>query len=243
MPDVLSLQVVRDLCSTLQNSGHSCVGFHLDGNGYLRGTYHGTHFAPSTSGGTKLDELLGSNHGVLAPQERYELAITLTCSLLQLSATPWLDQAWSKTDIIFFKSKGDSINLDHPYLTREHTHPCPPHVTPVLERCDDCVKIGALGIMLLEICSGQPIETLIRPDDLGPNDQVTVISQLQAARRWLKNKGVGYGFAFPQAIKFCLQCFVDPSSCLTDEPLARAIRERVLEPLDAERTMLLYGPG
>jgi hypothetical protein len=59
----------------------------------------------------------------LLPQEDvYCLAITLVASVFQLSHTPWLDQKWSKKQIVFLRA-GDShslaIDIKYPYLLRD----------------------------------------------------------------------------------------------------------------------------
>ncbi|EXJ78185.1 hypothetical protein A1O3_09346 [Capronia epimyces CBS 606.96] len=98
--------------------------------------------------------------------------------------------------------------------------------------------------MLLEICYLRPIEELLVPEDLGPNNQPTEISYLQAARRWLmEKKGKGeFSFAFLNAISYCLQCFMNPYASLSNQAFSKTIEERILVPLEDEMNMLLFGP-
>ena len=98
--------------------------------------------------------------------------------------------------------------------------------------------------MLFEICYGLPIEELLRPEDLGPNNRPSEISYLQAARRWLMGKECNgeFSFAFVKAISYCLQCFMNPSASLSDLEFSRTIEENVLVPLIEEMDMLLFGP-
>jgi hypothetical protein len=187
--------------------------------------------------------------GTLNQQERYNLSITLTSSLLQLSHTPWLQGTWNKADIIFLRAKdgcpmsGIAVDIKHPYLTREYKQ-----TTTLVRRSsdepNDSSKVVALGVMLLEICYGLPIEEILRPEDLGPNNRPTEISYLQAARRWLMGKeGTGeFSFAFVKAIRYCLQCFMDPCASLSNQAFSKTIEEHVLAPLEKEMNMLLFGP-
>jgi hypothetical protein len=166
-----------------------------------------------------------------------------------LSHTPWLRDSWNKADIVFFRAKDGSpvsnvsVDIRHPYLTRKHQQ-----TATLIHRSNsdpnDSSKIAALGIMLLEICYGLPIEQLVMPEDLGPNNRPTEISYLQAARRWLMGKeSYGeYSFAFVKAISYCLQCFMNSSASLLDQEFSKTMEENVLAPLEEEMNMLLFGP-
>ncbi|KAK6541414.1 hypothetical protein TWF694_007226 [Orbilia ellipsospora] len=243
------LQIVTDLCSMLQNPCHPCIGFCLDIDDRLRGAYDAQRSVAYVDGGVSLQEILTTVPGGLSGKEQYDLSLTLASSILQLSHTPWLQESWSKADILFLRAKDQhpghkvGVDLKHPYLTREHTQ-----ATALIRRTtgepNDSSKILALGIMLLEICSGVPIETLLRPDDLGPNNQPNEISHLQAARRWVMEKQDRgeCSYAFIEAISYCLQCFMNPSARLSDLAFSKTIEERVLAPLDTEMNMVLFGP-
>ncbi|KAL9580258.1 MAG: hypothetical protein Q9203_006375 [Teloschistes exilis] len=197
------LQIVTNLCSILQRPCHPCIGFCLDSEGHLRGAYNAQRSVAYIDGGVTLQDILTKKLGTLSPQERYNLSITLTSSMLQLSHTPWLQETWSKADIIFLKAKdgctmsGITVDIKHPYLAREHKQ-----TTKLVSQSsgtpNDCSKVVALGIMLLEICYGLPIEELLLPEDLGNDNRPTEILHLQAARRWLISKeGKGeFSFAF-----------------------------------------------
>ncbi|EGX52137.1 hypothetical protein AOL_s00043g527 [Orbilia oligospora ATCC 24927] len=170
--------------------------------------------------------------------------------MLQLSHTPWLQEGWSKADIIFLNAKGGrsmsrtKVDIQRPYLTREHKQ-----IATLARKSsgepNDSSKVLALGIMLLEIWYGLPIERLMEPDDLGPNNRETEITYLQAARRCVMDKaGKGdFSFAFIKAISYCLQCFMNPSASLSDLAFSKTIEEQVLAPLEAEMNMLLFGPS
>ena len=98
--------------------------------------------------------------------------------------------------------------------------------------------------MLLEICCGQPIENLRRPEDLGPNNEPNELSNLSAARRWLleQKSKEDISFAFYSAILHCLKYFADPTANLEDMEFSQTIEEQVLAPLEKEQNFLLWGP-
>lgn len=246
--DPSQLQIVTDLCSILQQPCYPCIGFCVDDNGCLRGAYPAhDRSAAYVENGIGLDEILTDRSRSLSKDEVYNLSITLAPSLLQLSHTPWLQQTWHKANIIFLRASNDSavtVDIKHPYLAREHKSD---HLQLIRHHSvseNDCSKILALGIMLLEICCGQPIENLRRPEDLCPKNEPNELSNLGTARRCLlEQKGKGnISFAFYSAISHCLKCFVDPEANLDNMEFTRNMEEQVLAPLEEEQNALLYGP-
>lgn len=244
------LQIVTNLCSILQRQCHPCIGFCLDSEGHLRGAYNARRSVAYIDGGVTLQDILTKKLGTLSPQEQYNLSITLTSSMLQLSHTPWLQETWSKADIIFLRAKDEytksriTVDIKHPYLAREYKQ-----TTKLVSQSsgtpNDCSKVLALGVMLLEIYYGLPIEELLLPEDLGTDNRPTEISHLQAARRWLMGQeGKGeFSFAFVKAISYCFQCFMNPSASLSCHAFSKTIEEHVLAPLEEEMNMLLFGPS
>lgn len=104
--------------------------------------------------GVSLRDIIMKQSGAMRPQERYNLFITLTSSLLQLSHTPWFQETWSKTDILFFRandgypSSGITVDVRHPYLTREYKNSTA-LIRQNISQPFDSIKIVALGVMLL----------------------------------------------------------------------------------------------
>ena len=236
---------MTNLCSVLQQPSHPWIGFCLDSKGHLRGAYPAQPRALAyVENAVSLGEMLAKRQGSLSKEEAYSLSITLSSSLLQLSHTPWLGQSWDKADIIFLRAKdgsGLSVDMKHPYLTREHMSDNTGAMRHNAYPGNDCSKLLSLGVLLMEIDSGQPIENLRLPEDLGPNNEPNELSNLQAARRWIleqKNKG-DLTFAFYSAISHCLKCFVDPTASLQNTDFRRTVEEQVLAPLEEEMNFLL----
>ncbi|KAL4887786.1 hypothetical protein BDV59DRAFT_162775 [Aspergillus ambiguus] len=192
-----------------------------------------------------LEDLLPKIQGRLSMMELYTLAITLTTSVLQLSPTPWLDSLVCKRDIAFLRANDrsyTSVDLHHPYLIHRHSLGTSGGGDE-RRRANDCSNLLALAIMLLEINSARHIETLHCTEDFGPNCEVTELTDLSAARRWLgeqKNRG-NVSCAFFSAIAYCLQSFVNPQALLRDQKFCKAVEEQVLAPLEEEMRFLLLG--
>ncbi|KAI9699903.1 MAG: hypothetical protein M1820_006965 [Bogoriella megaspora] len=246
-----SLELVENLCSILQQPSHPCIGFCLDSNDDLRGAYPAQPRAVAfVDHAVSLEEILLRRQGSLSKEveEVYSLCITLSSSLLQLSQTPWLHHTWGKADIIFLRAKDaskSSIDLKHPYLTREHAKSNTKSIRHSSAPDNDCSKLLALGVLLMEINSGKPIEHLRRAEDTSPNNERNELIDLQILRRWMleqKNKGE-LTFAFYSAIAHCLKCFVDPTASLQNPEFRTTIESQILSPLEEEMAFLLFGPN
>lgn len=112
-----------------------------------------------------LSDVLSEHNSRLSRQKRFKLATVLASSLLQLQTTPWLIGSFEKRNIFFYRH-GEDMTLDHPYLRHSFPGPstgCKP--TTIQPQSDLDFRIAArasldnLGILLLELCFGQPIET------------------------------------------------------------------------------------
>lgn len=238
------LQVVTNLCSVLLQPSHPWLGFCLDSNGHLRGAYPAQPRALTyIENAVSLGEMLAKRQASLSKEEVYSLSITLSSSLLQLSHTPWLGQSWDKADIIFLRAKdgsASSVDVRHPYPTREHRSDNARLIRHKNYPKNDCSKLLALGVLLIEINAGQPIESLRLPGDLIPDSEPNELTDLQASRRWVleqKDKG-NLTIGFSSAISHCLKCFVDPNASLQNLDFRKAVEEHVLAPLEEEFSFL-----
>ncbi|KAI9668924.1 MAG: hypothetical protein M1829_005236 [Trizodia sp. TS-e1964] len=224
----------------------SMSGFYVD-NGNLRGAYSAHHRTVTyINDSISLDKILAGNSRSLSMTEIYILSITLISSLLQLSETPWLEQSWHKSDILFLRATdGSSVKADikHPYLAREHKPDPIQQARYNVFFGKDSSKILALGILFLEIFCGHPIEKLRQLKNVGACNEPNDLINLGVVRRWLEElytKG-DITFGFKSAILHCLQCSLDPSADLQDLEFARAIEEKVLAPLENEQSFILSG--
>ena len=247
--DLTRLSLVDNLCSVLQHPIHPSIGFCLDSDDNLRGAYPAQPRAMAfIEHAVSLEEILLKGEGLLSKEveEVYSLCITLSSSLLQLSNTPWLTHSWSKTDIIFLRAKdalGSSVDLKHPYLTREHTM----IDTKAIRHnnlCDnDCSKLLALGVLLTEIKFGKTIENLRHAEDTSPTSERSELTDLQTTRNWMREHEGELSFGFQSAIAHCLKSFADPTASLQNPDFRKTVEDQVLAPLEQEMAFLLHGPN
>lgn len=175
----------------------------------------------------------------LSTEEIYSLSVTLSSSLLQLSHTPWLIHSWTKSNILFLRAKKASvsrIDFKHPYLTTEHIH----GAAIASPRQNDSRNVLALAILLVEILSRQPIESLRRPQDMGTDQQPNEFTDLQVMHIWIREQEElgNLTSVFRSAISHCLKCFVGSALDLTDTESRVSIEEQVLSPLQEEMSFL-----
>ncbi|KAK3341838.1 hypothetical protein B0T25DRAFT_488810 [Lasiosphaeria hispida] len=232
-PPQLQLPEVTDICFAIESAAHPLVGLRLCSSGTLRGLYE-VKSPPcklSAECVALCDFLLATKREDFSLSDLYMLAITLVSSILQLSETPWLQQPWSKQNIQFLRLRGncdDSVDIRHPYLTQGG-----PETVPSDQRQQvDSRNMLALAIMLLEIQSGTPIESVRQGEE----------ADLTTAKRWLdmRLETGRLTWQFAGAITSCLQCYLDPSASFSNPDFLRAVEEKVLGPLESEM-QYLYG--
>ena len=149
-----------------------------------------------------------SRYGELSRQQRLGLAITLASTVLQLYKSPWLDSAWGKRNILFFVDGFDEDNcpvIGDPYVLCPFG--LPPHRSPPLPPSGNTTKetLLALGIMLIELCSNQPLEDLC---PTGANDirNLPTADRYEAADHMIddvyREEGNRYGYAVQRCVRF-----------------------------------------
>jgi hypothetical protein len=161
LPD--KLEIIQDLCSTIQSAGQPCLGFYLDpisqdplSRCVLRGTYPAAQ-RPICRGHdlVTLEQMLFSpqtnSWQPLTEEDRYLLAITLVASFAQLHDTPWIGKRWSERDVLFCEeatrintAHRKRIDVRHPFVTKTYDLDCEHPIRPQLP----CPLIGqaAAGI-------------------------------------------------------------------------------------------------
>ncbi|RYP22194.1 hypothetical protein DL765_001842 [Monosporascus sp. GIB2] len=237
---------ITSICSTIRTAAHPLVGFYLDSSDILRGLYQ----VQSSS------RRLMTKHmtmGQLLPhlkqslRDRYSLAITMASSVLQLGETPWLGQPWCKSDVIFLRlnDQGEQlVDMNHPYLTFVHHAEdiAATERTKQLQRPSQ-LNMLALGIMLLEIYFGTPLESRKKQAANESDPEPDVGADLLAAHRWMQTQYAAGNLtnAFNKAATFCLQSYLDPSASFGDAKFVQAVEKQVLDPLEREVQMLVHG--
>jgi len=212
---------IIDLCSTLSKGRRPCFGF-LDGDGYRFEVYPGQQTAAGIELETvSLDALLHHSRSPLTRRRRYYLALILASSYLQLCSTPWLNAPLRKDSILFLRdpSSEGRLLIDNPYICRKMAK------QPTKDAND---AISTLGIRLLELCFGIPLEECEFRRQLPPGDEVSgPILDRAAAVLWSKTVNEEAGSDFADAIEWCLH-----AKELSDGSWRREIWTRVIDPLE-----------
>ncbi|RMZ90250.1 hypothetical protein DV736_g2529, partial [Chaetothyriales sp. CBS 134916] len=118
--------------------------------------------------GVTLRSLLAESPKRMKTREQLILAVTLAHAALHCSEGPWLCQDWGKDQVSFFRSDlQEDPDYSHPYLNVSFDdREIGSSDNNNLFRHHDNPYILALGILLLEIRLGKPIESYHEDEDL-----------------------------------------------------------------------------
>jgi hypothetical protein len=213
--------LIKDICSAFSSTCPDCIGV-LEADEHRFMLYPG---AQSSSMGQlsviSLEQLL-RNANSLTRRKRYFLALTLASTYLQLRETPWLNAYLRKDSIVFLQdpAKPDSAQLDHPYIRREISKTTSTSATDAL---------STLGIRLLELCFGSPIEaTRYRKQLPDGDDTLAPIFDYTAALQWSDSVAEEAGPEFAEAIQWCLH-----AKALKEDNRRTDLWQHVIVPLEA----------
>ena len=121
--DPANLQHVTSLCTVIRQPPHPFVVFCLNDKGCLASRPSLNKIAAEyVQQSSSLEALLPQFEAQLPIAEVYGLAITLISSIFQLNHTPWLENKWSKRDIVFARANSNmpsSVDLRYPSLAKE----------------------------------------------------------------------------------------------------------------------------
>ncbi|KAM7204850.1 hypothetical protein V8F33_001439 [Rhypophila sp. PSN 637] len=163
-----------------------------------------------------LDQIITTG---VSRKQRYLLALTLASSFLQLLDTPWLPVSWKRSDIVFLlhNQQTDLSQQLQPYLKRDISL-LPLSHTPSTNLLslgsgsggkttiiDLNRSLDKLGILLLELCFGQLLETQYNKMRLTPGaGEERTIFDLYVARSWLYEVEDEAGREYFEAVAWCL---------------------------------------
>ncbi|CZT44402.1 uncharacterized protein RSE6_04564 [Rhynchosporium secalis] len=158
---------IKDFCSLISSQvlSKQCLGFLSDGEHRHDVLPFPTDVILESEAYISLsDILLNEGSRRLSSQKRFRLATILASTLLQLQTTPWLLGNFEKKDI-FFQCHGDNVSFDYPYFRHSFTS-LPQNLSSSLNTAQSDIELRRaartslekLGILLLELTSGQPIE-------------------------------------------------------------------------------------
>jgi hypothetical protein len=178
----------------------------------------------------------------LGRKHRLALAVKLASALLQLYKTPWLEEMWGKQDILFIQQQDDSCNdiLQKPFVSKPFIPPtCKlqrsqeqgPATYPSREvRNQSTFK---LGVLLIELWFGKPLEDLRIATDMDNQNEANQITDFATARRLLEDVYCEAGESYGNAVRRCIFCEFDqwPPS-LDSRAMKDAVHRGVVMPLE-----------
>ncbi|KAI4189759.1 MAG: hypothetical protein L6R41_001242 [Letrouitia leprolyta] len=180
-----------------------------------------------------LQSLLHNSHHLPLIAKR-KLAVILARSLLHLHEGLWLGTEWSKRHITFFYANSDTIDYQRPYVTTSFDGD--DEAAPDLSLFHRNASILALGILLVEIHTGKPIETYRTPEDLCNGTEVNANTDWTVADRVVKSLD-DCSHGYKDAVSACLDTSWVPAAQrvnLDDELTRKGFYSDVVQPLEDE---------
>ncbi|KAF2643630.1 hypothetical protein P280DRAFT_466398 [Massarina eburnea CBS 473.64] len=138
--------------------------------------------------------------GSLSRRQRYAIALLVASSVAQLQFTPWLRTGLTKEDVLFFSSGGDdNITFTEPFIRQGFS------ISSPASSCEtsEC-NFYSLGILLLELCFGKPLEDhpIRRKHPAGDGDSKQAFD-LMAALQWSRSVCDEGGEDYAAAVRWC----------------------------------------
>lgn len=181
----------------------------------------------------------------LTQHDKLRVAVHLASSVLQLYKTPWLDEKWSDNDVYFIHRPDLAITgklgtqgvFAHPFVYRTFSSTTIPSAnTPQPpNRVIRNPSLFTLGILLIELLYGKPIEDLQTAQDA--NCEGTPGVAWCTAERLIEEEiEFEAGPRYLEAVRRCIRCdFNRGNASLENVEFQRAVYEGVVLPL--ERTL------
>lgn len=165
---------------------------------------------------------------------RYQLAITLASTVLQLHATPWLSKTWDLKDIYLFRNLNDQPLYQQPYVS----HGFPQH-HPDLQASEKQPPLWAqspiiwgLGVGLLELSFGRRLDTFKTATQLAEQGDKAMLTELKIITALSNDIESREGYRYADAVKRCLFFHFDAREMNLDDPaFQEAFYQRVVVPL------------
>ncbi|KUI72164.1 hypothetical protein VM1G_07495 [Cytospora mali] len=176
---------------------------------------------------------------VISRRDRFEMATHIASALLQTYRSPWLPPQWTKGNFYFLADDERRLVCSrYPLVSRKFAsspltdddgdeNPSPQQQ---LDQAREC--LSTLGIMILELIFGKPIEDCkFRCNYYGvdgrPNDQTDV----STAQRWASEVLGDSGPEISDVVRRCLDCSFGPEPNFADVRFREAVYEGVIQPL------------
>jgi hypothetical protein len=171
-------------------------------------------------------------------RQRFEIALILASTHIQLHPTPWLKLKWNKRDVFFPYSVQDpnKICTNQPYISRSLSKSLNITSAAPQERNDSYnfqSSVRNLGVMLLELCFGSSIEEhrICRSMPASTEEMADLVNYM-AATEWLRDVVEEAGPEYSDAVTWCLYYAPESSGTVgKDDQWREAMFAKVVEPL------------
>jgi hypothetical protein len=233
---------INDLCSALWSSELSniCLGYLQDD----QRRYHELHCVDSLHtpqgyhGPITLEALLMNRGDMrLSRTARYHIASVVASSLLQLETTPWIAGRLEKKNIMFYQ-QDSKVLFEQPYISHSFRSTRYPQTPPEISKTGFSARfatrdsLSSLGILLLELCFGETIESQhLRKSHLGKDGQPLGGTDYLTARDWAEMVYEEEP-ALESIIRCCIFCTFEEKADWGNEKFTQAVYANVVEPLE-----------
>jgi hypothetical protein len=218
-----------------------CIGFLEDDSN--REYYIHSVYPPTTTGDdVSLAQLLSrketSGIPALGGRDKYEFAVILATSVLQLHGTPWLDKSEWRDELRFVGARDQKAPFA--YIRKRFNHYLEPRykgTKPSLLPFRRNETVFALGIVLIELSLGKSLRSFQTPDDLGPDGEPNFLTESSIARRLAaKEVQEKEGLRYATAVHRCIDCnFGGTDTSLENEEFRQAFYQIAVAPLHGIR--------
>ena len=237
-------EIIGELCQAMRDSREaSYLGILVDEEG--RGHRISMLKAPPNNEPMQIVSLQSLLEEIpLERMDRLVLGVKLASTLLRLHSTPWLNTNLEKQNV-FFKKQGKGIEtalLDKPLLSKDFIAPNCRISSPEpdnaalsrgLQHHTRNQSIFALGVLLIELWFGKPLDQLRDAEDLGPQNQVNDITDFATTSRLVETVYKEAGSCYGEAVSRCISCeFEQRSSNLDTESFKQAVHSGVISQLE-----------
>ncbi|KAL8754301.1 MAG: hypothetical protein Q9199_004445 [Rusavskia elegans] len=233
-PSLEEPRIIDNLCDSLRSASQcrdvSCVG-RLTNEQSNYNVYTVSRHAYQDVDATNLHDLLSTDSSnKLTRKVRLHLAVVLASTALQLHTTPWLDSSWNGKNINFHQGA-----LSHPYISKVFTKAT--QTQPIEESSEKTLgpvrnqTLFALGILLLELSTGKPLDSFKDPQSSSPFEDFIIARQL--LQRIAEEESSNYLDA-AQACIFCNFRGSAKDLDLANDAFRQAFYEDVVVPLEED---------
>ena len=181
------------------------------------------------------------NTGKMTLKQKRILAVILAHTMLQYCGSPWMAEDWNKEHIEFFHQTSErdgaaKLDLERPYLSKGFVTPRTVQGDSSKYVLHPCPPVLALGILLLEIELGVPIESKRADVDLN-GGKLNANTDLFTASRILEESHDNMYNSYSKIIQACIDCkfLVNlQRQSLGDEEVRQAVYDEIVVPLEEE---------